>query len=69
MAYRKGSINRLLQDEYARLDQKPKPLTAAWDHWLDGFWAKYPLEVSRMRHESLHQRAIAVLRFRIPGWD
>lgn len=66
---KKGSINRLLQEEYARLNPKPKPLTPEWQEWLQAFQRRYPLEVSRMRGESLYERAIHVLRFRIPDWD
>jgi hypothetical protein len=69
VGYPKGSINRLLQDDYARLRPKPQPLTPAWQEWLEAFHRRYPSEVSRMRGESLEQRALQVLRFSIPGWD
>jgi hypothetical protein len=69
MGYPKGSINRLLHDEYERLDPRPQPLTKPWHEFLDAFRRRHPLEVSRMRGESLEQRALHVLRFKIPDWD
>lgn len=69
MSYPKGSINRLLQEDYARLRSKPQPTTPAWHEWLDTFRRTYPLEVNVMRGDTLEQRALNVLRFKIPGWD
>lgn len=69
MGYPKESVNRLLQDEYERLHTKPQPLTESWYGFLDSFRRRHAVEVSRMRGESLEQRALHVLRFRIPDWD
>jgi hypothetical protein len=70
MAYRKGSVNRMLQDEYCfiRLEERPRRGTHLWNQWLDNFCSKHAVEVSRMT-EPLAERAVKVLRYDMPNFD
>ena len=67
---KKGSVNRLLQDEYARLNPKPKPLTPEWDEWLQD-WCIIRQDKNTMAH-SLEIRLpfldhnLIELAFRVP---
>lgn len=68
MAYRKGSVNRLLQDCYHSfpIESRPEYGTEKWRAFLAEFQRRYPLEVSRMT-EDLNRRAYEVLRHSMPN--
>jgi hypothetical protein len=70
LAYRKGSVDRMLRDEYCVMqpDEWPRYGTPEWRKWLDDFSSRHPLEVSRAP-EPLAERAVKILRHSIPDFD
>ena len=70
MAYRRGSVDRILVEEYdvIRVEDRPRYGTREWGKWLEEFAARHPLKVSRMT-EPLAVRALKVLRNSIPDFD